>query len=91
MEGASTITLRTLALSMRLTGPVRKEDNMKEGKSQARGITLNVLKDELYSLNRRMLLALQNHDEAEQARITKEIAAVQEKISARSFRDSSSG
>ena len=64
---------------------------MEKDKLQRRGITLNVLKDELHSLNRRMLLAMQNHDEAEQARITKEIAAVQEKISALSFRDRSSG
>lgn len=63
---------------------------MKKDGSQGRGITLNILKDELYSLNRRMLLALQNHDEAEQARITVEIAAVQEKISDLSFRDPSS-
>lgn len=62
---------------------------MEKDKLQGRGITLNVLKDELHSLNRRMLLALQNHDEAEQARITREIAAVQEKISDLSFRDPS--
>ena len=64
---------------------------MKKDGSQGRGITLNILKDELYSLNRRMLLALQNHDEAEQARITVEIAAVQEKISDLSFRNPFSG
>ena len=64
---------------------------MEKDKFQGRGITLNVLKDELHSLNRRMLLALQNHDEAEQARITREIAAVQEKISDLSFHDPSSG
>lgn len=61
---------------------------MEKGKFQGRGITLNALKDELHSLNRRMLLAMQNHDEAEQARITREIAAVQKKISALSFCDS---
>lgn len=59
---------------------------MEKNKFQGRGITLNVLKDELHSLNRRMLLALQTHDEAEQARITGEIAAVQEKISELAFR-----
>lgn len=63
---------------------------MEKDKFQGRGITLNVLKDELHSLNRRMLLAMQTHDEAEQARITREIAAVQEKISNLGFRDSSS-
>lgn len=62
---------------------------MKKDKFQGRGITLNVLKDELHSLNRRMLLAMQTHDKAEQARITREIAAVQEKISNLGFRDSS--
>lgn len=61
---------------------------MEKDKFQGRGIALNVLKDELHSLNRRMLLALQNHDAAEQARITREIAAVQQKISDLSFRDS---
>ena len=64
---------------------------MEKDKFQGRGVTLNVLKDELHSLNRRMLLAMQTHDEAEQARITREIAAVQEKISALSFRDPSPG
>ena len=56
---------------------------------QGRGITLNALKDELHSLNRRMLLAMQIHDEAEQVRITREIAEVQQKISDLSFRDPS--
>lgn len=64
---------------------------MEKEKFHERGVTLNVLKDELHSLNRRMLLAMQTHDEAEQARITREIAAVQEKISDLSFRDRSSG
>lgn len=53
---------------------------MEKDTFQGRGMTtLNVLKDELHSLNRRMLLAMQTRDEAEQARITEEIAAVQEK------------
>lgn len=64
---------------------------MEKDTFQGRGMTtLNVLKDELHSLNRRMLLAMQTRDEAEQARITEEIAAVQEKISDLSFRDLSS-
>lgn len=63
---------------------------MEKDKLQGRGITLNVLKDELHSLNRRMLLAMQTHDETEQARITREIAAVQKKINDLSFRDPSS-
>lgn len=62
---------------------------MKKDSFQGRSITLNALKDELHSLNRRMLLAMQIRDETEQARITREIAAVQEKISDLSFRDPS--
>ena len=62
---------------------------MEKDKFQGRGITLNALKDELHSLNRRMLLAMQIHDEAEQVRITREIAEVQQKISDLSFRDPS--
>lgn len=62
---------------------------MEKDKFLGRGITLNVLKDELHSLNQRMLLAMQNHDEAEQARIASEIAAVQKKISDFSLRNPS--
>ena len=51
-----------------------------KNKSQARGATLNALREELYSLNRRMLLAIQNRDEGEQARIAGEIAEIQENI-----------
>lgn len=64
---------------------------MEKDKLQGRGITLNDLKDELHSLNRRMLLAMQIHDETEQARITREIAAVQGKINDLSLRNPSSG
>ena len=60
--------------------PVRKETGMEKNKSQARGTTLNALREELYSLNRRMLLAIQNRDEGEQARIAGEIAVIQENI-----------
>lgn len=60
---------------------------MEKNKLQGRNVTLNALKDELHSLNRRMLLAIQTHDQTEQMRITREIAAVQEKISNLSFRD----
>ena len=45
-----------------------------------RGTTLNTLKDQLYSLNMRMLLAIQNHDEQEQADVQEQIAAVQNEI-----------
>lgn len=45
-----------------------------------RGTTLNSLKDQLYSLNMRMLLAMQNHDEDAQKDIKKQMAAIQEEI-----------
>lgn len=45
-----------------------------------RGTTLNSLKDQLYSLNMRMLFAIQNHDEQAQADVRDQIAAVQEEI-----------
>ncbi len=44
------------------------------------GMTLNSLKDRLYSLNMRMRLAMQNHDEQAQADIQEQIAAVQREI-----------
>ena len=46
----------------------------------SRGVTLNSLKDQLYFLNMRMLLAMQNHDEDAQKDITEQIAAVQAEI-----------
>ena len=42
--------------------------------------TLNSLKEQLYSLNMRMLLAMQNHDEDTQRDIAEKMAAVQAKI-----------
>lgn len=42
----------------------------------ARGITLNDLKEQLYSLNMRMLLAMQNHDEDAQKEVEKQMEAV---------------
>ncbi len=44
------------------------------------GTTLNNLKDQLYSLNMRMLLAIQNHDEETQKRIKKQMTEVQAEI-----------
>ena len=46
----------------------------------ARGVTLNRLKDELYSLNMRLLLAMQHHNEEEQEDIEAQMAAVQKEI-----------
>lgn len=45
-----------------------------------RGVTLNSLKDELYSLNMRLLLAMQHHNEEAQEDIKKQMAAVQKEI-----------
>lgn len=45
-----------------------------------RGVTLNSLKDELYSLQMRMLLAMRNRDEAAQESIRKELERVQMEI-----------
>lgn len=53
---------------------------MERHRRQMRGVTLNALKDDLYSLNRRMLLAMQNHDKVEQEKIREEMEVVQEKI-----------
>ena len=46
-----------------------------------RGVTLNTLKERLYTLNMRMLLAMQNHDGETQEELRKHIAALQEEIS----------
>lgn len=45
-----------------------------------RNITLNSLKDELHSLNMRLLLAIQNHNQEAQEEIKKQMACVQNKI-----------
>lgn len=45
-----------------------------------RGVTLNSLKDQLYSLNMRMLLAMQNHDQTAQEEIRMQMAVVQAEI-----------
>ena len=48
-------------------------------------VTLNSLKDELYSLNMRLLLAMQHHNEEAQEEIQKQMAAVQAEIERMSF------
>lgn len=55
-------------------------DHQTEPGSVNRGTTLNSLKEQLYSLNMRMLLAMQNHDEDAQKDIKEQMAAVQEEI-----------
>lgn len=45
-----------------------------------RSTSLNSLKDQLYSLNMRMLLAMQNHDEDIEEDIKGQLAAVQAEI-----------
>ena len=54
--------------------------NHSETTPASQGVTLNSLKDQLYSLNMRMLLAMQNHDEDAQKDITEQMAAVQAEI-----------
>lgn len=60
--------------------PSKRGADMKNHRRQMRGITLNSLKDELYSLNMRMLLAMQAHDGEELERLKKESEEVREKI-----------
>lgn len=45
-----------------------------------RGMTLNILRDQQYSLNRQMLLALQLNDTKTQKRIQAQLAEVQTEI-----------
>jgi len=45
-----------------------------------RCVTLNSLKDEMHSLNMRLLLALQNHDQEAQEEINKQMTSVQNEI-----------
>ncbi|MDE7219639.1 MAG: hypothetical protein K2O45_08475, partial [Oscillospiraceae bacterium] len=45
-----------------------------------RGITLNSLRDQLYSLNMRLLLAMQYHNEEAQEEIREQMTAVQAEI-----------
>lgn len=46
----------------------------------SRGVTLNTLKDELYSLNMRLLLAMQHHNEEAQKDIQAQMMVVQAEI-----------
>ena len=46
----------------------------------SRGVTLNTLKAELYSLNMRLLLAMQHHNEEEQKDIQAQMTVVQTEI-----------
>lgn len=48
--------------------------------STSRSITFDRLKDQLHSLNMRMLLAMQHHDENAQEELKKQMAEVQEEI-----------
>lgn len=51
-----------------------------------RGVTLNNLKDELYSLQMRLLLAVQNHDTEVQRDLESQIIEVQKQIKELSLR-----
>lgn len=52
-----------------------------------RRITLDSLKDRLHSLNMRMLLAMQNHDEEMQEQIRGQMDALQSEISRINLKD----
>ena len=45
-----------------------------------RGVTMNRLKQERHALSMRLLLAMQNHDEAAQEEIQRQMQTVQEQI-----------
>lgn len=55
-------------------------DYQSKARPASRGVTLNSLKDELYSLNMRMLLAMQHHNEDAQEDIKRQMAEVQAEI-----------
>lgn len=55
-------------------------DYHSKGALTSRAVTLNSLKDELYSLNMRLLLAIQHHNEEAQEDIRKQMEAVQAEI-----------
>ena len=61
--------------------------NHSETTPASRGVTLNSLKDQLCSLNMRLLLAMQHHNEAMQEDIRKQMAAVQKEIDQMCSRD----
>lgn len=46
----------------------------------SRGITLNSLKDQMYSLNMRMRPAMQSHNEEKQEELKKQMADLQKEI-----------
>lgn len=55
-------------------------DYRSKATTASRGVTLNSLKDQLYSLNMRLLLAMQHHNEEAQEDIRAQMAAVQAEI-----------
>lgn len=55
-------------------------DYQSKARPASRRVTLNSLKDELYSLNMRLLLAMQHHNEEAQEDIRAQMAVVQAEI-----------
>lgn len=55
-------------------------DHLSKTEPAGRAVTLNSLKDELYSLNMRLLLAMQHHDEDAQEDIKAQMAVIQAEI-----------
>lgn len=56
------------------------DHNKSRAEFVSRGITLNSLKEELYSLNMRLRLAMENHDEEAQEELKKQMAELQKDI-----------
>ena len=56
------------------------EDGRAKYRTANRAVTLKDLKEQLYSLNMRLLLAMQNHDGEAQADIQKQIEKTREEM-----------
>ena len=61
-------------------GEITRNYENSEKALAGRGMTLNILRDQQYSLNRQMLLALQLNDTKTQKRIQAQLAEVQIEI-----------
>ena len=56
------------------------EDGRAKYRTANRAVTLKDLKEQLYSLNMRLLLAMQNHDEKAQKDLREQLAEVQKEM-----------
>ncbi len=71
---------KTAACGAALIGGTSMSDEYSKALPAGRGVTLNSLRDQMYSLSMRLLLAMKNHDEQAQKDIQKEMAALQDEI-----------